>query len=150
MSSFEYLEDDLAVLPRVPSLNFCKRRSRESQIFGRYKVGAQRAVSHLGHFRLSGYRYLVESIAAVHDERPGASELRQDLSKQLSQVSCVPADDSSICAGGICQRTEHIKNRTYAHLPARKRDILHRIVKQRRVKKPDTDFIDAPRDSIRR
>ena len=59
----------------VAPLNLSKRCSLETEVFRRDIVSAQFAVSELSYLALSGYGYLIESVAAVHNKRPGAAQL---------------------------------------------------------------------------
>jgi hypothetical protein len=63
-------------------------------------------------------------------------------------VRGIDSYDLSISFRRIGERPEHVEDRADAHLPASERDVLHCVVKQRRVKKPNSNFVDALRYSF--
>jgi hypothetical protein len=61
----------------------------------------------------------------------------------------VDSHDLRVRSGGIRERPEHVEDRSNPHLPAGGRYVLHRIVKEGRVKKPYSNFVDASRNALR-
>src|SRR5512143_3739183 len=51
-------------------------------------------------------------------------------------------------ARGVCERPEHVEDGSNAHLPAGEGDVLHRVVKERRMQEANSDLVDTPTDRL--
>ena len=93
---------------------------------------------------------LVDSVRAVHDERPVGAECREHVRDRADELGRIDAEDARPHAGGVRQRAEEVEDRARPELTPHGSGVAHGRMVRRREHEAEAEPVDRLCDSLGR